>query len=250
MSVGFGWFDFAWPWIGLAGAVVLLGVLFATPWLRSDPGRPRRYDPRWLGFLAVATYLLHEVEEYGIAANGLPHAFPDELCALVGQAAYPACAIPPAFYLAVNISLVWVAAPVAAFFAPRVRAFGLVLWGVIAANAVVHIVPAVVLLRYDAGLLTATTLFVPLGLWALLGMTADGGPFPRRALLFVLGAGVLMHAVLGGSLMLFLHAGLPAWGLIALQPLAIIAGYAMASGAPQRLEGDETSDQRSPARPR
>lgn len=222
----FGWFDLAWPWIGLGAAVVLVALL-ATPWLRSDRSVPRRHDPRWIGSLAIVTYLVHQVEEYGIAANGVPHAFPDELCALMGESAYPACTIPPAFYLAVNISLVWVAAPLAAILAPRIPALALVLWGVIAVNAVVHIVPAVLQVRYDAGLLTAVVLFVPLSIWVLGTMTGRQGPLRRGALAPVLGAGVLMHAVLAGSVLLFLHAGLPAWTMIALQPLGIAAGYGL-----------------------
>lgn len=236
MTEPFGWFDLAWPWIGLAAAAVVVVALFATPWLRSDPARPRRSDPRWIGFLAVAVYLVHQVEEYGIAANGVAHAFPDELCAVVGQAAYPVCPIPPAFFLAVNVTLVWVAAPIAATLAPRAPLLGLVLWGVIAANAVVHIAPAIVLRRYDAGLLTAVLLFLPLALWAMAGMTGERRPIPRRAVGAVIAAGVLMHAVLGASLVLFLHAGVPAWALITLQPLAVIAGYGLTVAAQHRLD--------------
>jgi hypothetical protein len=228
VNVTFGWLDLAWAWIGLVAAVVLLVALFATARLRSDLGVRRRADPRWVGFLAVAVYLVHQFEEYGIAANGRPHAFPDELCAIVGQPAYPACAIPPEFYLAVNITLVWVAAPIAAALAPRVPLFGLVLWGVIAANAVVHIVPAIGLLRYDPGLLTAAILFVPLAIWALSGITGHQRSLPWWAFVPMLGAGVLMHAVLGVSLLLFLRANLPAWALVTLQPLAVISGYALA----------------------
>jgi hypothetical protein len=235
VNSAFGWFDIAWPWIGLGAAGVLLVVLFATPWLRSDPALRRRADPRWIGSLAVAVYLVHQFEEYGLAANGVVHAFPNELCTLVGQPAYPACAIPASFFLAVNLTLVWVAAPVAAILAPRVPLLGLVLWGVIASNAIVHLVPAVALLRYDAGLLTAIILFVPLAVWALLGMTGDRRPLARSVLVPVVGAGVLMHAVLGASLLMFLRGGLPAWALISLQPLAVLFGYALAFTVGPRL---------------
>lgn len=220
----FSWFDLAWPWMGLVAAAVLL-ALITTPLLRSDRSVLRRHDPRWVGFLAVAVYMVHNVEEYGIAANGIRHAFPDELCQLVGQAPYPGCAIPPAFYLAVNLSLVWVAGPAAALLAPRVPALGLVLWGVIAINAVVHIVPAVLRLQYDAGLVSAVLLFVPVSIWILGTMTGRAGPLTRGTLAPVLGSGVLMHAVLAGSVMLFLHVGLPAWALVALQPLSVVVGY-------------------------
>ena len=105
----FTWFDFAWPWFGLGFAVVLAVLLFATNLLRSDLGMPRWRDLRWLAFLAVAVYMVHNVEEYGIAANGVLHAFPDSLCTLLGQPDYPGCGIPPIFYLFVNLPLVWIA---------------------------------------------------------------------------------------------------------------------------------------------
>ena len=58
----FGWFDVAWPWIGLGFAVVLVVLLLATNTLRDDTVRPRWRDLRWLSFLAVAGYLVHQVE--------------------------------------------------------------------------------------------------------------------------------------------------------------------------------------------
>ncbi|MDQ2699435.1 MAG: hypothetical protein M3Y46_11635, partial [Actinomycetota bacterium] len=75
----FTWFDLAWPWIGLGFATVL-GILLCTNVLRGDRSLPRWRDLRWLSFLAVAVYMVHNVEEYGIAANGVLHAFPDALC--------------------------------------------------------------------------------------------------------------------------------------------------------------------------
>src|SRR4051812_47023593 len=110
----FGWFDLAWPWIGLGFAVVLLILLFASNLLRGDRALPRYRDLRWLSFLAIAVYLVHNVEEYGIAANGALHAFPDAMCTALGQPAYPACGIPTVFFLVVNLPLIWLLSPIAA----------------------------------------------------------------------------------------------------------------------------------------
>lgn len=232
----FSWFDLAWPWFGLAAAGIL-AVLLATPLLRSDTTVARRFDPRWVGFLGMAVYLVHQAEEYGLAANGVPHAFPDSLCTLLGQGAYPGCTIPPIFYLAVNLPLIWVAAPLAAILAPRVPGLALGVWGVIAVNAVVHIAPAIIQWRYDPGLLTALVLFVPISVVVLSSMTSPRGPLPRRAIAPVLGAGVAMHAVLMGGILAFLHLGLPAWALVALQPLGVLVGYAIvtAGSRPRRV---------------
>lgn len=212
----FTWFDLAWPWIGLGFAVVLIVLLFATSVLRSEG--PRWRDVRWLSFLAVAVYLVHNVEEYGLAANGVGHAFPDSLCELLGQSAYPACGIPPLFFLFVNLPLVWIAGPVAALLSRRFPLAGLMLWGVIAANAVVHIVPAIIRREYDPGLVTAVVLFVPLTLLVVAGNRSPN-------LLLALAAGVFLHVVLAGSLVLYLGGRIPEWLLLALQPAAIVAGY-------------------------
>ncbi len=223
----FGWFDLAWPWIGLAFAIALVVLLLATDLLRSDRSVVRWRDLRWLSFLAVAVYLVHNVEEYGIAADGALHAFPDSLCALLGQPAYPRCAIPPAFYLFVNLPLVWIAGPLAALLLATRRWAGLTLWGVIAVNAVVHIVPALVMRAYDPGLLTAVLLFLPLSVVAGRALFGPGGSCRPIAGVPLLGAGILMHAVLAGSVLLFLRGGMAEWILLALQPLAVLAGYVL-----------------------
>ena len=196
----FTWFDLAWPWIGLVFAAALGVLLFATNLLRQDLASPRWRDLRWLSFLAVDVYMVHNVEEYGLAANGVPHAFPDALCEALGQPVYPMCGIPPIFFLFVNLPLVWIAGPVAALLARRFPLAALTLWGVIGVNAIVHIAPAVVRREYDPGLLTAVILFVPLTVMVFVVAFGRRGPYRRRAALLLAGAGMLMHGVLAGSL--------------------------------------------------
>ncbi len=218
MTTDFNWFDLAWPWVGLGFATVLIILLFATNRLRTDTTQPRWRDLRWLSFLSIAPYLVHQVEEYGIAANGIRHAFPDGLCIALGQPPYAACAIPPAFYLAVNIALVWVAAPIAALSSRRFSLAGLTLLGVIVVNAIVHTVPALATQRYDAGLVTAVFIFIPLTALIITRIKA-------RDTLVLLAAGVFMHVTLGGGVMLFLHGQIPAWVLVGAQPTGITLGY-------------------------
>ena len=221
----FTWFDLAWPWIGLAFAAALIVLLFATPLLRGDRSLPRWRDLRWLSFLAVAVYMLHNVEEYGLSANGVLHAFPNSLCELLGQADYPGCGIPPAFFLFVNLPLVWIAGPVAAMLSRRFPLAGLTLWGVIGINAVVHIVPAILRREYDPGLVTAIVLFLPLTAMVFAVAFGRRGPYLRRAAVLILAAGALMHGVLGASVALGLRGSLPWWLVLALQPTVIAVGY-------------------------
>ena len=231
----FTWFDLAWPWIGIVFAAALGILLFATNLLRQSLATPRWRDLRWLSFLAVAVYMVHNVEEYGLAANGAPHAFPDALCEALGQPDYPMCGIPPVFFLFVNLPLVWIAGPVAALLAKRFPLAGLTLWGVIGVNAIVHIAPAVVRREYDPGLLTAVILFVPLTAMVFVAAFGRRGRYRRRAALLLTAAGMLMHAVLAGSLAGYLYAGTPEWLVLALQPAVIAAGYFVVGLLDRRL---------------
>lgn len=234
----FTWFDLAWPWIGLGFAVVLGILLFATDLLRGDPALPRRRDLRWLSFLVVAVYMVHNVEEYGIAANGVLHAFPDALCTTLGQPPYRSvggCRIPPAFFLLVNLPLIWIAAPLAALLSRRAPLAGLALWGVTGVNALVHIVPAILLREYDPGLVTAIVLFVPLTVVAMRGLAGRGAPYRRSAVVVLLVFGAVLHAVLAGSVLLFLRGLIPAWLLLAAQPAIAALGYGAVAALDRRL---------------
>src|SRR6188768_719423 len=102
------WFDLAFPWIGGVAAIVLLALLFGTRLLCSEPGSSRWHDRVWLSWLATSIYLLHNVEEYGTDVFGNSHAFPGVICSVLKLPPYPDCPIPPAYFLTVNIGLVWI----------------------------------------------------------------------------------------------------------------------------------------------
>jgi hypothetical protein len=205
------WFDLAWPWIGAAFAAPLLLYLLAT---RRDHWR----DSTWLAWLAVLLYLLHNIEEYGIDLLGVRHAFPDALCTNLGQPPYPGCTIPPAFFLAVNLSLIWVAGPIAALLSRRHPLVGLVFYGVIGVNGMTHVVPALLGRGYNPGLLTALLLFLPLTIWVA---RTQFGParLPYKGFAVIMATGALVHVVLAGSILLFLHGALGGNSLVAIQLL-------------------------------
>jgi len=106
---------------------------------------------------------------------------------------------------------------------------------VIAVNALVHIVPAILMGAYDPGLLTAVVLFVPLALVA--GATIPGRYADHRlaSVAAPIGAGILMHVVLAGSAVLFLRGAIAEWALLAAQPVAIVLGYLLVRFAERRM---------------
>jgi len=199
------WFDLAFPWIGGGGAVVLLVLLFGTNVLRSDPTRSRWRDPAWLSWLAAVAYLLHNVEEYGVDLVGAAHAFPDALCTNLKLPAYPGCPIPPAFYLAVNIPLFWVLAPLVALLSRRRPLVGLALYSVIFINGLTHVaLVAKTGTLYNPGLLTAVLIFLPLSVWV--GRTCFGpGRLSYPAMALLIAWGVLLHVILAGSVIMFIN---------------------------------------------
>ena len=212
------WFDLAFPWLGSVAAVILLGLLFATGGLRQRRDVSRWRDPAWLGWLLTAVYLVHNIEEYGLDAIGQWHQFPAAMCDQLGLPPYPHCVIPPLFYLCVNISLVWVAAPLLALLARRNPVFGLSMLGVIAINAVVHFVPVITSHGYNPGLLTAVLLFIPITVWGV--KAAFGrGRLPYRALVAFLAGGVLVHVCLMASVMLYARGLIDAAALDVVQVL-------------------------------
>ncbi|KYO49347.1 HXXEE domain-containing protein [Tistrella mobilis] len=191
-----------WPWIGLVLAVPL-AIALAGGGLRGDRSVTRWRDPVWLCWAGTLAYLFHQVEEHGVDALGVPYAFRGMLCATFGFPDPAACPIPEAFITAVNIPVVWLAGPVCALLGRQRPALALAWLGVPAVNTMAHLVPAVVEGAYNPGLVTALVLFLPLSAWSF--RVALGRPdLGRRAVAGTVAGGVLLHAVLMGSLLAFL----------------------------------------------
>jgi hypothetical protein len=208
-------FAFVWPWIGLGAAGVLL-ILLSTNALRSDRATSRWRDMTWLTWAATCAYLLHQLEEHGIDAEGTAYAFRGALCAMLGFGGPQACAIPHSFITAVNVGAVWVAGPLSALLAARWPVIGLSFFAIPFANLFAHLVPAVMTESYNPGLITAVVFFLPLSLFAFAAaMTRYHLGF--RAVLATAVAGVILHVVLVGSLMGFLRGTLSLDLLIAIQ---------------------------------
>jgi hypothetical protein len=177
--------------------------LFGTHLLRGRRDASRWRDPVWLSWLAVPVYLVHQFEEYGIAANGF-HQFPTTLCTQMGLGDYPDCPIPGYYFAAVNLSLAWVGAPLAAYLSRRSTLVGLSFYGLILVNGLVHILPAVTGELYNPGMITAVLVLLPLGAWAARAVFGAGRPGHRELLVLVVG-GVVFHVVLVGFLLLFIN---------------------------------------------
>src|SRR5690606_26007882 len=93
-----------------------------------------------------------------------------------------------------GVPVLGVVGPLAALLARRHALAALTLWGVIAVNAIVHVVPAIVLREYDPGLVTAALLFAPLTVVTFAAAFGRRGPFRRRGAVPVLVVGRAVRA--------------------------------------------------------
>jgi hypothetical protein len=170
----------------------------------------------WLTWAGTFAYLIHQFEEHAIDLDGTVYAFRGVLCAQVGFSDPQTCPVPVAFVTAVNIAAVWVAGPLSALLAVRWPAIGLSFFAIPAINLLAHAGPAILSQRYNPGLLTAVVLFLPLSAIAF-AAALTRYHLGLRSILATLFAGIVLHAVLMGSLMAFIHGQIGLGTLLVLQ---------------------------------
>lgn len=210
-------FTYVWPYMGL-GAALLLGLLLCTDALRSDLTVSRWRDLVWLAWLGTLAYLVHQFEEHGVDALGATYAFRAEMCRNFGFPDVQTCPIPFSFVTAVNISVVWVFGPTTALLGRHRPEFALAFFSVPIINAVPHILPAAAFGTYNAGLLTAIVIFVPLSLWVFHVALSRYG-LGWRAVIATIVAGIVYHAIMIGSAAVFVAGRLD---VIALDVIQVI----------------------------
>lgn len=156
------WYYHIWPWIGFIGTLVMLILLFATNHLRDDLNKERWYDPYWLAWLCCATYLLHNVEEYGIDFSGTSYSFPKSIFSSLGQSEPESI-----LYVAVTIPLLWILSPLAAYYSQKQHSRMLASFtvAIMLINFIPHTFSALFYSQYNPGLLTALFLLVPISVW-------------------------------------------------------------------------------------
>jgi hypothetical protein len=174
---------------------VLVVVLLKTDTFRSNTTVSRWRDVVWLAWLATPLYLIHQFEEYSLQTLGFDYSIQDMISQKMGFPPYPDSPIPLAFYPIVNIGLMWVGAPLAAYISKRNILLGLSFWGLIFANGIVHTLGGITTGAYNTGLWSAAFLFIPLSLWVLYATTIRG-PYSGKVVAAAFVAGALTHAFL------------------------------------------------------
>jgi hypothetical protein len=183
----------AWPWVGLGGAVVLFIVLFATDWLRGDSSRGRWHDAAWLAWLPVPVYLLHVFEEYGLHVTGGQFDLVTSFVETGVDAMFGG--IPLALFPEVNVLLIYVAFPIAAFLGGRRPIVGFMPYGFMLVNGLTHIGGT---LRAGGGFLatpgnfTGLLVFIPLFVWFCYACRKDR-LLSAKGMALAIVAGVVQH---------------------------------------------------------
>lgn len=194
------WFMTVWPWMGLGAVVVFLVLLFSTDMLRSNKDGSRWRDPTWFAWLCAVAYMVHNVEEYGIDFTGATLAFPGMMEGLLGS--MPSWT----FFLCVNLSLVWVMGPLAAHLSRKYPALAFAMVGVEAVNCLTHLPGALALGAVGGGFFTALLVFLPLAIWAFVGLCGKGaGRFRYATALSFVGIGLLYHFGLFANMPFFIN---------------------------------------------
>jgi len=162
---------------GLAGALLLaLTPLIAAGWSPAIT----------LIFLTLPIYMLHQLEEHD--DDRFRRFFNDTI-------AHGREGLTPLAVFVVNIFCVWGVIAAAIYLARALApGWGLIAVYLVAVNALVHLVHAVMFRRYNPGLVTAAVLFVPLSGAALWTIDA-GGEYHVIGLLtaLVLHAAIIIH---------------------------------------------------------
>ena len=222
-----------WPFAGLLLGLLALALLFARPSPAGVAYSARFRDPAWLLWLVVPVYLLHQFEEHGVDALGRRYQFLTEICATLGHRTLDGCPADPWFIFLVNVPLIWVAAPVASSLGPRRVMAGAFMLSVPLVNAVAHVASTLRSGAYNPGVVTSVLLFAPTCAWVFTQLLRQR-LLPRRRMVAVVAVGVLLHAVLMGSLRLVEHGVIGHSALYAIQvvnaAMPVVAGVLVGSG--------------------
>lgn len=192
-------FWYAWPWMGLGMAVVMLVLLFGTNLLRSNGGH-RWLDPVWLAWCAMPVYLVHQFEEYACNMADGSYLIIDQVFVNAGSV-MDLSSLPLAYFPLVNIALVWVGVPLSAWICRRNPVIGLAPYGFILVNGLMHcmgMLTGAIPIELNPGFWTGTFVFLPMVALVIYATVREkfmsGG-----ALAVALVAGALAHAMLGAG---------------------------------------------------
>lgn len=189
------WLDANWMFLSLFfGVILFLWLLFSAKW----PGtiKEKIHNPKWLGYLAIFAYSLHQFEEHGFDIFGRRYMFvPVFNASLITDPSMGIQLLPRATTM-INVLFVWGTLLLWAKMSKSENIYYLVTmsWGFAVVNGIVgHLVPIIAQtgeLRYMPGAFQSVFM-VPFGIYILLKVFKQLGVFKGFVLPLILG--VISH---------------------------------------------------------
>lgn len=190
------WLDANWMFLSIGfGILLFLWLLFSSRW--SGSIKEKLHDPKWLGFLIVFVYCVHQFEEHGFDIFGRRYMFvPVFNASLITDPAMGVELLPRATFL-LNVLFIWGVFPLWAKLSKRENGYYLVTlsWGFAVVNGILgHLVPIFTQsgeLKYVPGAFQSIFM-VAFGLYVLLVVFKKLGIFKGFFVPLILG--LVFHA--------------------------------------------------------
>lgn len=185
------WLDANWMFLSFGfGVILFLWLLFSPRW--SGSIKEKLQDPKWLGYLIVFVYSIHQFEEHAFDIFGRRYMFVPVFNASVILDPAMGVQLLPRATLLLNVLFIWGVFLVWAKMATRENSYYLVTmsWGFAVVNGILgHIIPIFTQsgeLRYVPGALQSIFM-VGFGLYVLLGVFKQLGVFKGFVVPLILG---------------------------------------------------------------
>jgi hypothetical protein len=185
------WLDANWMFLSLFfGVILFLWLLFSSKW--SGTIKEKLHNPKWIGYLVIFVYSLHQFEEHGFDIFGRRYMFvPVFNASLITDPSMGIQLLPRAITL-LNVLFIWGALLLWAKMSKRENSYYLVAmsWGFAVVNRIVgHLVPIIAQTgesRYMPGAFQSIFM-VPFGIYILLKVFKQLGVFNGFVLPLILG---------------------------------------------------------------
>ncbi|WP_179954192.1 HXXEE domain-containing protein [Denitrobaculum tricleocarpae] len=209
--------SFAMLWVPLGQQVFLIEhwmkvgtfmapfLLFIALTFRQEARLRPTVDVRAVALLLLIAYIAHQFEEHWVDIYGNNYSFKPYLNATVleslGAAENARPVLSDAGVFVINTSLVWLVAALAIWRGPDQVFPTLCMAAIVVVNALTHLGAWSVRGDYNPGLLTASILFLPIGLTTYLWIFRSGVA-RWQAIAASLGWGGLAHVIMIGGMIL------------------------------------------------
>lgn len=190
------WLDANWMFLSIGfGVILFLWLLFSSRW--SGSIKEKLHNPKWLGYLIVFVYSIHQFEEHGFDIFGRRYMFvPIFNASIIIDPSMGVELLPRATFL-LNVLFIWGVLLLWAKMAKRENSYYLVTlsWGFAVANGILgHLLPFFLQsgeLKYVPGALQSIFM-VAFGLYVLLGVFRVLGVFKGFVVPIIFG--LVFHA--------------------------------------------------------